>query len=145
MEKHKFASLSLTVRDRAIPSKFSTHRVLKKCTIGNFQKIFLSPKLAAILNFCQKWKKHKFASISLTVRDRVILSKFSSHRVAKKCTFYCINTSYPMDNSFPVGADRPAKRQKKTSCVSTGRSVPSTSALARWRVVLPSCLDRVTS
>ena len=47
--------------------------------------------------------------------------------------------------AYPVGADRPAKRQKKTSCVSTGRSVPSTSALARWRVVLPSCLDRVTS
>ena len=47
--------------------------------------------------------------------------------------------------AYPVGADRPAKRQKKTSCVSTGRSVPSTSALARWRVVLPSCLDRVMS
>ena len=47
--------------------------------------------------------------------------------------------------AYPVGADRPAKRQKKTSCVSTGRSVPSTSALARWRVILPSCLDRVTS
>ena len=25
----------------------------------------------------------------------------------------------PMDNCYPVGADRPAKRQKKTSCVST--------------------------
>ena len=45
----------------------------------------------------------------------------------------------------PVGAHRPIKRQKKTSCVSTGRPVPSTSALARWRVVLPSCLDSVTS
>ena len=47
--------------------------------------------------------------------------------------------------AYPVGADRPAKRQKKTSCVSTGRSVRSTIALARWRVVLPSCLDRMTS
>ena len=47
--------------------------------------------------------------------------------------------------AYPVGADRPAKRQKKTSCVTTGRSVRSTCALARWRVVLPSCLDRVTS
>ena len=26
-EKHKFASVSLTVRDRAISSQFSTHRV----------------------------------------------------------------------------------------------------------------------
>ena len=36
--------------------------------------------------------------------------------------------------AYPVGADWPAKRQKKTSCVSTGRLVRSTSALARWRV-----------
>ena len=47
--------------------------------------------------------------------------------------------------TYPVGAHRPAKCQKKTSCVSTGRPARSTSALARWRVVLPSCLDRVTS
>ena len=39
------------MRDRVISSKFSTHRVSKQCTLGNFQKIFLSPKLAAILNF----------------------------------------------------------------------------------------------
>ena len=51
MAKHKIASISLTVRDRAISSKFSTHRVSKKCTLGNFQKIFPSPKMAAILNF----------------------------------------------------------------------------------------------
>ena len=51
MEKHKFASISLTMRDRAISLKFSTHRVSKKCTIGNFQKIILFPKMAAILNF----------------------------------------------------------------------------------------------
>ena len=50
MEKHKFATIALTVRDRAISSKFSTHRVSKQC-IGNFQKIFLFPKMAAILNF----------------------------------------------------------------------------------------------
>ena len=48
MEKHKFA---LTVQNRVISVKFSTHRVSKKCTLGNFQKIFLFPKMAAILNF----------------------------------------------------------------------------------------------
>ena len=32
-------------------SKFSTHRVSKKCTLGNFQKLFLVPKMAAILYF----------------------------------------------------------------------------------------------
>ena len=51
MEKHKFATISLTVRDRAISSKFSNHRVSEKCTLGNFQKIFPSSKMVAILNF----------------------------------------------------------------------------------------------
>ena len=45
----------------------------------------------------------------------------------------------------PVGTDRPAKCQKKTSRVSTGWPVRSTSALTRWRVILPSCLDSLTS
>ena len=95
MAKHKFASISLTVRDRAISSKFSTHRVSKECNLCNFQKIFPSPKMAAILNFrifakngktLPKMAKHKFASISLTMRDRAISSKFSTHRVSKECT-----------------------------------------------------------
>ena len=51
MAKHKIACISLTVRDRAISSKFSTHRVSKVCTNVNLQKIFPSPKMAAILNF----------------------------------------------------------------------------------------------
>ena len=59
MAKHKFASISLTMRDRAILFEFSTHRVSKKCTLGKFQKIFSSPKMAAILYFrifAKKWK-----------------------------------------------------------------------------------------
>ena len=51
MAKHKFASISLTVQDRAISSKFSTHRVFKECNLYNFQKNFPSPNMAAILNF----------------------------------------------------------------------------------------------
>ena len=47
MEKRKIASISLTVRDRAILSKFSTHRVSKDCTLGNFQK-----KISPL----QKWR-----------------------------------------------------------------------------------------
>ena len=87
MAKHKFASLSLTVRDRAISSKFSTHGVSKECNLCNFQKIFPSPKMVAILNFriFAKNGKTQFASISLTVRDRAISSKFSTHRVSKEC------------------------------------------------------------
>ena len=102
MAKHKIASISLTVRDRAILSKFSTHRV--KCTLANFEKMFPSSKMAAILNFCQKWKntkllpkmaKHKIASISLTVRDRAISSKFSTHRVSKECSLANFQKIFP--------------------------------------------------
>ena len=85
MEKHNFASISLNVRDRAISSTFSTHRVSEKCTLGNFQKNFLVSYMAVILNFRQKWKNTNLL-ISLTVRDRAISSKFSTHRVSKQCT-----------------------------------------------------------
>ena len=66
MAKHKIASISLTVRDRANSSKFSTHRLSQKyqsinqsvvqvlnlrITLSNFQKNFPSPKMATILNF----------------------------------------------------------------------------------------------
>ena len=115
MAKQKFASISLTVRDRAISSKFSTHRVSKECNLCNFQKIFPSPKRFRrnfrptyylrnaifaifkkfsppqkwwpfwIFEFLPKMAKHKFASISLTVQDRAISSKFSTHRLSKEC------------------------------------------------------------
>ena len=97
MAKNKFASISLTVRDRAISSKFSTHRVSKECNLCNFQKIFPSPKMAAILNFriFAKNAKHKFASISLTVRDRAISSKFSTHRLSKECNLCNFKKIFP--------------------------------------------------
>ena len=97
MAKHKFASISLTVRDRAILSKFSTHRVSEKCTLGNFQKIFPSANMAAILNFrfFAKNDKTQIASISLTVRDRAILSKFLTHWVCEKCTLGNFQKIFP--------------------------------------------------
>ena len=85
MAKHKFASISLTVRDRAILLKFSTHRVSKECTLCNFQKNFPSPKMAAILNFRILAQNGK-TQFALTVQNRVISLKFSTHRVSKKCT-----------------------------------------------------------
>ena len=59
VEKHKIASISLTVRDRAISSKFSIHRVSNTYTVPNFHKMFFFPKMAAILNFRQKCKNTK--------------------------------------------------------------------------------------
>ena len=105
MAKHKFASISLTVRDRAILSKFSTHRVSKECTLCNFQKIFPFPKMAAILNFrifLPKMAKHEFPSISLTVRDRTILSKFSTHRVSKECTLCNYQKNFPFSKMAAI-------------------------------------------
>ena len=85
MEKHKFASICVTVRDRAISSKFSTHRVSEQCTL-QFSKNFPLPTYGGHFEFLPKMAKHKFASISLTVRDRAISSQFSTHRISKKCT-----------------------------------------------------------
>ena len=83
MAKHEFASISLTVRDRAISSKFSTDGVSRKCTLGNFQKKFPLPTYGGLFEFWPKMEKHKFA---LTVQHRVTSVKFSTHRVSKKCT-----------------------------------------------------------
>ena len=89
MSKHKIASISLTVRDRAISSKFSTHRVCKEGTLWNFQKNFPSPKMAAILYFCIFGRngKTQIVSISLTVRDRAISSQFRPIGYLRKVLF----------------------------------------------------------
>ena len=49
--KHKNAYISKTVLDRAISTKFLTHRVSVQSSHANFQKNFVLPKMAAILNF----------------------------------------------------------------------------------------------
>ena len=79
MAKHKIASISLTVRDRAISSQFSTHKVCKEGTPCNFQKKFPSPKMAAILYF------RIFAKNGKT-QNCFYLSKFLTHRVSKEGT-----------------------------------------------------------
>ena len=48
---NKNAYISKTVLDRAISTKFLTRRISLWSTFPNFQKIFVSPKMAAILNF----------------------------------------------------------------------------------------------
>ena len=49
--KHKNAYISKTVLDRAISTKFLILRVSLQSSYPNFEKIFLSAKMAAILNF----------------------------------------------------------------------------------------------
>ena len=45
--------------DRGILTKFLTHRVSLQSRRPNFQKIFVSPKMAAISNFLQKLQTQK--------------------------------------------------------------------------------------
>ena len=97
MAKHKFASISLTVQDRAISSKFLTHRVSEQCTQGNFKKFFPSPNMAAILNFrfLAKNGKTQICFYLLTVQDRAISSKFLTHRVFDRCTHVNFQKIFP--------------------------------------------------
>ena len=77
--------------DRAISTKFLTRRISLRSTFPNFQKIFVSPKMAAILRIFEifaKIAKHKNAYISKTVLDRAISTKFLTRRVS-------LQSSYP--------------------------------------------------
>ena len=73
--KHKNAYISKTVLDGAISTKFLTRRVhvSLQSSHPNFQKNFILPKIAVILNF-QIFHKHAY--ISKTVLDRAITTKF---------------------------------------------------------------------
>ena len=81
--KHKNAYISKTMLDRAISTKFLTHRVSLQSSHANFQKNFVLPKMAAILNFCAKIAKHKNGNISKTVLHRAISTKFLIFRVSQ--------------------------------------------------------------
>ena len=99
--KHKNAYISKTVLDRAISTKFLTHRVSVQSSHANFQKNFVLPKMAAILNFrifAQKLQNTKNANISKTVLHRVISTKFFIFRVS-------LQSSYPKELSLGEVSD----------------------------------------
>ena len=81
MEKHRFSSISLTVRDRAISLKFSTHRVSQQTTLCNFPNIFIPLNLLLI---------------SLTVQDRAILSILSTHSESQQTTLCNFHKKSPL-------------------------------------------------
>ena len=53
--------------------------------------------------------------------------------------FYCVNTSYPMDNCFTGWRDQTP--EKDVLYILPAGPVTE-CAFARWHIVLPSCLDR---
>ena len=96
MEKHK---LALTVQNRVISLKFSTHRVSKKCTLGNFQKIFLFPKMAAILNFRIFAKNRKTGICFYLLNKRLI--GWTLHMIM--CVLLCYPVSIHMSQLQATG------------------------------------------
>ena len=79
-----------------ISTKFLTRRISLQSSHPNIQKIFISPKLAAILNFRifrKNCKTQKNAYISKTVLDRAISTKFLTHRVS-------LQSSHPYFQKF---------------------------------------------
>ena len=97
MAKHKFASISLTVRDIAILSKFLTHRVTKECTLCNFKKIFPFSKMAAIFNF-RIFVKNGKTQICFYLLNRVRWSDFVKifyPRVSDHCTVVNFLKNFP--------------------------------------------------
>ena len=65
-------AISLTVRDRAILSKFSTLRVSRKYTKPSFLKNFQKWRPFRVFEFLPKMQAYKIYAISLTVRDGAI-------------------------------------------------------------------------
>ena len=64
VRKHKIASISLTVGDRAISSKFSTPRVSKESTTPTFEKLFQKWRPFWIFEFFERVRElHEIISI----------------------------------------------------------------------------------
>ena len=73
-----------TMLDRATSTKFLIHKASLQSSHPNFQKIFVSPKMAAILNFriFAEIAKHKNAYIAKTMLDKAISTNIFTHRVS---------------------------------------------------------------
>ena len=93
--KHKNTYISKTVLDRAISTKFLTHRVSLESSHPNFQNNFVSTKMAAILNFRifrKKCKTQKCIYISKVVLDRADYADFGCHNSIRLKAEHFLNT-----------------------------------------------------
>ena len=62
-----------------------------------------------------------------------------------KTQFYCVNTSYPMDNCFTGRRDRSRQTTEKVILYKIPAGPVTECTFARCRLVHTSCLDRMTS
>ena len=83
LRKMKKCQYLENVRDRAISSEFLTHSVVQECPVER-GKISIFATFGGHFGFSRKMKKS--VSISKTVRDTSISSKFLIHRVVQEST-----------------------------------------------------------
>ena len=76
--------------------------------------------------------------------DERSLCKLSPFAV-NKAFFYCVNTSYPMDNCFTGRRDRSRQTTEKVILYKIPAGPVTECTFARCRLVHTSCLDRMTS
>ena len=62
-----------------------------------------------------------------------------------KLSFYCVNTSYPMNNCFTGRRDRSRQTTEKVILYKIPAGPVTECTFARCRLVHTSCLDRMTS
>ena len=124
--------------DRAISTKFLTRRISLRSTFPNFQKNFVSPKMAAILNFrnFRKNCKTQNAYILKTVLDRAISTKILTHRVSLQsihANFQTKNFSQKMAAILNFRIFRKIAKHKNAYISKTvlDRAI-STKFLTRW-------------
>ena len=70
---------------------------------------------------------------------------FKPRKCFKIGTFYCVNTSYPMDNCFTGRRDRSRQMTEKVILYKLSAGPFTECTFARCRLVHTSCLDRMTS
>ena len=108
-----------------------------------------NPDISDTPLFFLNWYKHGITYVAdILGSNGSILSQHElEQKYALKINFIALIHPIQWTIAYPVGADRPAKRQKKTSCVSTGQAGPvlctrqvacSTSFLSRQRDVIAS-------
>ena len=78
--------------DGANSTKFLTCWISLQSSHANFQNIFVSPNIAAILNFFAKIAKHKNAYILKTMLDRADCADFGCHNSIRLETEHFLNT-----------------------------------------------------
>ena len=80
------------------------------------------------------------------VLDLLVQVWYSSREMTNmKPSFYSVNTSYPMDNCFTGWRDQSRQMPEKDILYIILAGLVTECACTRWRIVLPSCLDSVTS